>query len=80
MKDIIKRLVKEALETEKKSISRNYMKSLLKNVHNNLAKKYLKVWIKRGAGDMVELSPREYNLLKLIQQGGILPKQFHSKN
>ncbi len=80
MKDIIKRLVKEALETEKKSISRNYMKSLLKNVHNNLAKKYLKAWIKRGAGDMVELSPREYNLLKLIQQGGILPKQFHSKN
>ncbi len=80
MKDIIKRLVKEALETEKKSISRNYMKGLLKNVHNNLGKKYLKAWINRGTGDMVELSPREYNLLKLIQQGGILPKQFHSKN
>ena len=80
MKDLIKRLVKEAMETEKKSISRNYMKGLLKNVDNNLGKKYLKAWIKRGAGDMVELSPREYNLLKLIQQGGLLPKQFHSKN
>ena len=55
------------------------MKGLLKNVHNNLGKKYLKAWVNRGTGDMVELSPREYNLLKLIQQGGILPKQFHSK-
>lgn len=80
MKDLIKRLVKEALETEKKSISKNYLKQLLNNVHNNLAKKYLKAWIKRGPSDMVELSPREYNLLKLIQQGGILPQQFHSKN
>jgi len=80
MKQIIQTLLREALETEKKSISRNYMKGLLKNVHNNLAKKYLKAWIKRGTGDMVELSPREYNLLKLIQQGGILPQQFHSKN
>jgi hypothetical protein len=80
MKDVIKRLVKEALEIENKSISRSYMMGLLKNVHNNLAKKYLKSWIKRGASDMVELSPREYNLLKLIQQGGVLPQQFHSKN
>ena len=80
MKDLIKRLVREAMETEKKSISRNYMSGLLKNVHNNLGKKYLKAWIKRGSGDMVELSPREYNLFKLIQQGGILPQQFHSKN
>jgi hypothetical protein len=80
MRNIIKILVKEALETENKFISRNYMKDLLNNVHNNLAKKYLKGWINRGVGNMVELSPREYNLLKLIQQGGILPQQFQSKN
>lgn len=64
----------------KKSISVTYLKGLLNNVHNNLAKQYLTNWIMKGVQGTVSLSPKEYTLLGLIQSGGILPKNFSTKN
>jgi len=69
-------LLREGLE----GVSKVYMKGLLNNVTDRLAQKHLKAWLKRGDDKTVMLSPKEHNLLKLIQRGGILPSQFHSKN
>lgn len=79
MKGLIKILLREGLE-EKKSISVVYLKGLLNNVQNNLAKKYLTKWINKGAQGTVALSPREENLLGIIQRGGIIPQNFTTKN
>ncbi len=72
-------IVKEDVE-EKKPISTKYLKGLLNNVQNNLAKKYLTKWINKGVNDVVQLSPREHNLLLIIQRGGIIPQNFTTKN
>ena len=82
MKHVIKELLREGLLTEvqMKTVSTTYLKGLLNNVHNGLAKKFLTNWIKRGVGDSVMLSGREAHILKLIQTGGVVPKQFHPKN
>lgn len=82
MKDRFNRNVsylREGLE-EKKSVSVVYLKGLLNNVQNNLAKKYLTKWINKGAQGTVGLSPREENLLGIIQRGGIIPQNFTTKN
>lgn len=79
MKDLIKILLREGLE-EKKSVSVVYLKGLLNNVNNNLAKKYLTKWINKGTQGTVELSPREETLLGLIKRGGIIPRNFSTKN
>jgi len=71
--------MKSLLEYNKKSVSTKYLAGLLKNTTNSLAKKFLKSWIKRG-GDMVELSPKEVNMLNLIKQGGPKPSDFSTKN
>lgn len=78
MRLLIQKLLREGLED--KSVSKVYMKGLLNNVTDRLAQKYLKAWLNRGEDKMVVLSPKEHNILKLIQRGGILPSQFHSKN
>lgn len=64
----------------KKSISVKFLKGLLGNVHNNLAKQYLTNWIMNGVQGTVSLSPREYTLLQIIKRGGIIPKNFTTKN
>lgn len=81
-KNIIKERLRLALinESEKKEVPITYLEWLLNNVHNNLAKKFLNGWIKRGGNGSVKLSPREYIILTHIKAGGILPKQFHPKN
>jgi len=72
-------IVKEDVE-QKKPISIKYLKGLLNNVQNNLAKKYLTKWISNGVNDMVGLSPREQTLLGIIERGGIIPQNFTTKN
>ena len=71
----------EALEENVgKEVSRTYLSQLLSNTNNNLAKKYLKSWIKRGVEAMITISPREQNILRLIQMGGPKPSDFGTKN
>ena len=64
----------------KKEVSRKYLMGLSKNVYNALDKKYLKKWINSTTNNMVQLSNKEYDLLKLIEKGGIKPEKFHYKN
>lgn len=63
-----------------KIVSVNYLKGLLKNVHNNLAKEFLTNWILKGINNKVKLSSREYTILDIIKRGGIIPKNFTTKN
>ena len=79
MKDLIKILLREGLE-EKKPTSTKYLKGLLNNVQNNLAKKYLTKWINGGIDGTVGLSKREQTLLSIIERGGIIPQNFTTKN
>lgn len=73
--------VKEGeVEGPSKLISVNYLKGLLKNVHNNLGKQYLNNWILNGVNGKTKLSPKEYTLLQIIQRGGIIPQNFTTKN
>ena len=77
MKTLIKQLLRENLEG--KMVSINYLKSLLNNVTNKSGQKVLRGWIAKG-GEKVKLSPKQVQLLKVIQQGGPSSKFYHSKN
>jgi hypothetical protein len=77
MKDLIKQLLRENLDS--KLISINYLKQLLNNTTNKSAQKILLGWISNG-GEKIQLSPKQYNLLKVIQKGGPSSKFYHSKN
>lgn len=78
MKQLIKTLLRENLNS--KNISKKYLTQLLNHTSNNLALKLLRAWIKRGDGEMVKLSEREYVLLTLIKEGGPRQTDFSSKN
>ena len=81
MKQLIKIRLREGLDASGQTVAKAYLKQLLNNVHNNLAKQFLQGWISRDpSNDMVLLSAKEHTILNLIKIGGVLPKQFHSKN
>lgn len=81
MKKLIRQQLREGLGASAQTVAKAYLKGLLNNVHNNLAKQFLNGWISRDpSNDMVLLSAKEHTILNLIKIGGILPKQFHPKN
>jgi len=81
MKQFIRQQLREGLGPSAQTVAKAYLKGLLKNVHNNLAKQFINGWIARDpSNDMVLLSAKEHTILNLIKVGGIVPKQFHPKN
>jgi hypothetical protein len=77
MEKYIKSLLREGLD---KVVSKNYLTDLLANVTNAAAKKLLKQWLSNSVNDEVVLSIKQYDLLRIIKSGGILPKDFNVKN
>ena len=66
---------------DKKEVSREFIKGLLLNTYDNLAKEILNRFLKKEGEKMIQLSERESNLLNLIKTyGKISPDQFGSKN
>jgi len=78
MKSLIKTLLRENLDG--KDIRVKYLHQLLNNLVNKLAIKYVKGWINRGSGETIKLSPKELDMLKLIEKGGPHPSNFSTKN
>jgi hypothetical protein len=66
---------------DKKEVSREFIKGLLLNTYDKLAKEILNRFLKKEGEKMIQLSERESNLLNLIKTyGKISPDQFGSKN
>ena len=71
--------IKESVD--KKEVSREFIKGLLLNTYDKLAKEILNRFLKKEGEKMIQLSERESNLLNLIKTyGKISPDQFGSKN
>jgi hypothetical protein len=66
---------------DKKDVSREFIKGLLLNTYDKLAKEILNRFLKKEGEKMIQLSERESNLLNLIKTyGKISPDQFGNKN
>jgi hypothetical protein len=66
---------------DKKEVSREFIKGLLLNTYDKLAKEILNRFLKKEGEKMIQLSERESNLLNLIKTyGKISPDQFGNKN
>ena len=66
---------------DKKQVSREFIKGLLLNTHDKLAKEILNRFLKKEGERVIPLSARESTLLGLIKTyGKISPDQFGTKN
>lgn len=67
---------------DKKPVSREFIKGLLRNTHNKAAREFLESMLNRDKDQpMIEFIEKQYKMLNLIKTyGKIDPSLFNSKN